>query len=200
MIYDDQYELDSRLYFAKNLGVDENLEEKPKQKQSQDHGKKDMPKASISNAIMDILGTEEKEDDKDDKDCVILSKNSRPFKLLEQEKKKLKEQKSKILQRDIIRKQGRRFPNTKEHDYEKNLQMIATKGVVRLFNAVSHQQTEIRREAVKDEKIREDFVAKKLEMDKSKHNSNKTILDKIQSKEKRWKAFEDDEEGEGMDQ
>ncbi|CAI2377227.1 unnamed protein product [Moneuplotes crassus] len=188
LIYDNQYELESG---------NEAIEDKPAEKQENSENKGGS-KPSISNAILDILGTEE--NPQTEEKCAILSKNSRPFKLLEKEKKQTKDEKKKIYEKELIRRQGRRVPSLKELDYEKNLQMIATKGVVRLFNAVSHQQTEIRREVAKDEKIREEFVSKKLEMDKSKHNSNETILRKIQSKEKRWKAFEDDEEGEEQEQ
>ena len=85
------------------------------------------------------------------------------------------------------------------HDYEKNLQIIATKGVVRLFNAVSHQQTEIKRETIKSEQIQQELNLKKLEMDKSKTNSNDTIIKKILSREKKWKVFEDEEEEENED-
>ena len=90
--------------------------------------------------------------------------------------------------------QGRVFPSLDTNEYEKNLQMIATKGVVRLFNAVSHQQTEIKREQVKDAQLQKDLVNKKLEMDKSKTNSNDTIIKKIMSREKKWKVFEDEED------
>ena len=149
------------------------------------------PKTSFSKAILDILNVEEKEGDEK---CPILSKNSRPFKLLEKEKKRERDEKNRLHEKDQVRKQGRCLPCKEEAQYERNLQMIATKGVVRLFNAVFHQQSENRRDAAKDVKIREDFVSKKLEMDKSKLNSNDTILKKIISKEKKWQVFDDGEE------
>lgn len=126
--------------------------------------------------------------------CPILSKNSRPFKNLEREKKQNLERRQKLQEGEKRRLQGRVYPNKEEAEYEKNLQIIATKGVVRLFNAVSHQQTEIRREHIKDEQLKREFVAKKMELDKSKVNSNDTIVKKIMSREKRWKIFEDEEE------
>lgn len=123
-----------------------------------------------------------------------MSKNFRPFKLLEKERLKEKEMKLRLVVKDKIRRQGRTIPSKEENDYERNLQMIATKGVVRLFNAVSHQQTEIKREIVKNDRIKNDVMTKKLEMDKSKLNSNDTIIKKIMAKEKKWKVFEDDED------
>lgn len=106
----------------------------------------------------------------------------------------MKEEKAKLYENKEKRLQGRVFPSMATNEYEKNLQTIATKGVVRLFNAVSHQQTEIKREHVKEAQMEKEVVAKKLEMDKSKTNSNDTIIKKLMSREKKWKVFEDDEE------
>lgn len=187
------------LYFIMILGHDdiESDDEEGKETDLKDvkikdnpHGSHE-PKTSFSKAILDILNGEEKEGDEK---CPILSKNSRPFKLLEKEKKRERDEKNRLHEKDQVRKQGRCLPCKEEAQYERNLQMIATKGVVRLFNAVFHQQSENRRDAAKDVKIREDFVSKKLEMDKSKLNSNDTILKKIISKEKKWQVFDDGEE------
>jgi len=144
---------------------------------------------SVSNAIMDILNNETKNED-----CPILSRNYRPFKLLEKERKEIKDKKDRMVQSEQKRLQGRLFPTKDDNEYEKSLQMIATKGVVRLFNAVSHQQTEIKRDHIKDEQLRKEFVSKRLELDKSKVNSNDTIVKKIMATEKKWKVFEDDSE------
>jgi hypothetical protein len=144
-------------------------------------------KPSINSAILSILSAPTPSENP------ILSKNLRPFKNLAKSLEEQKSKKEKLLTSEKLRKQGRVFPSLDENEYEKNLQMIATKGVVRLFNAVSHQQTEIKREHVKDEQLRKEFVSKKLEMDKGKVNSNDTIVRKIMEKEKRWKVFEDDE-------
>lgn len=167
------------------------VEEVESQKTSQTGG----PKVSVSNAILDILNTTDEKTEK----CPILSKNSRPFQLLAKEKQEKKQKKLKIQENLKIKMQGRVLPTLESMEYEKNLQVIATKGVVRLFNAVSHQQTEIRKESMKGEIARKELVAKKLELDKSKVNSNETILKKIMAKEKKWKVFED-EEGENSEE
>jgi hypothetical protein len=144
--------------------------------------------ASIANAIQDILNTETPAA------CPILSKNKRPFKLLEKEKKQTRETKVKHANNLKIRQQGRVYPSTSQNDYERTLQMIATKGVVRLFNAVAHQQTEIKKEYIKDEQLRQELVQKQLKVDDTKLNSNDTIVKKIMSQEKTWKVFEDEDE------
>ena len=165
---------------------DEEEKELHSEQKSDKHSEK--PKPSISNAILQILGNDIK-----DKECPILSRNSRPFKLIEKERKEEKEKRTKILEKEQRHQQGRSFPSLETHEYEKNLQIIATKGVVRLFNAVSHQQTEMKREFIKDERLQQELNQKKLELDKSKTNSNDTIIKKILSREKKWSVFEDEE-------
>jgi len=126
--------------------------------------------------------------------CPILSRNSRPFKLLDRERKQQRDHKARLHEHEQVRMQGREYPSLATSEHEKALQTIATKGVVRLFNAVSHQQGELRREQLKEQKLTNELNLKKLELDKKKTNSNDMIIKKILARNKKWDVLADDED------
>lgn len=49
---------------------------------------------------------------------------------------------------------GRRLPTKEDNERERNLAIIATKGIVQLFNAVADFQTSVTKEAAEDDKAR----------------------------------------------
>ena len=62
----------------------------------------------------------------------------------EAHKKRLLKEKQRLM--------GRRIPTKAENEHERDLQIIATKGVVQLFNAVADFQNSLEKEAFKQEK------------------------------------------------
>jgi len=109
----------------------------------------------------------------------------------EQEKKKrvVKEQRRLL---------GRILPMKADEEYERGLQIIATRGVVQLFNAVSEYQTNVLKETIAEERqkkeTRKDFINATGADKNSGAIGFGSVIDKIKSKQRKWSVLEDDEE------
>ena len=93
--------------------------------------------------------------------------------------------------------QGRKVPDRTEEKHERSLILIATKGVVQLFNTVSEFQVTNEKQALREEK---DKNVKYSEMIQNTGNyantSNKNIIEKLQNKQNKWKILNADEDNE----
>ena len=58
---------------------------------------------------------------------------------------------------------GRRIPTKDDNEKERALQIIATKGVIQLFNAVSDFQTSMSKEAFNEEKEKRQMKQEKID-------------------------------------
>ena len=97
--------------------------------------------------------------------------------------------------------QGRVIPSRNEEQHERSLVLIATKGVVQLFNTVSDFQTTTKKEILKEEKqknIRYAEMIQKTGENQYNNTSNKAIIEKLQNKQSKWKVLdpENDDESE----
>ena len=57
---------------------------------------------------------------------------------------------------------GRRIPTKDDMEGERNLAIVATKGVVQLFNAVAEFQNSVLKEAATEEKTKKKIAAEKV--------------------------------------
>ncbi len=95
---------------------------------------------------------------------------------------------------------GRRIPTADDEEHERELQIIATRGVVQLFNTVSEFQLTQHKEAVQAQQEVKAKTAKLIQAvgtDKAHApivGSNERIISQIQSKQSKWKVLEDDSE------
>lgn len=103
-----------------------------------------------------------------------------------------------------LRTMGRVVPSRDDMDHERELQIIATKGVVQLFNAVAEFQSDMTKEAVREDKEKRQRTAKMIASvgsDKRTGAANfNSIIEKINSKQRKWKVLEDDEDGSGAEE
>ncbi|KAJ1970392.1 pre-60S ribosomal particles component [Dimargaris xerosporica] len=113
---------------------DSDIERLTKQKKKKP--KKNDPQ-DFANAMVNILGTKLKAADKS---TPILSKNRLPGKLIDDEKLELRAQKTLTAERQREKNVNRVIPDFSNAEYEKKLRKVATRGVIRLFNAVNSQQ------------------------------------------------------------
>ena len=85
-----------------------------------------------------------------------------------------------------------------DEEYERGLQIIATKGVVQLFNAVSEYQTNVLKETLAEERqkkeTRKDFINATGTDKNSGAIGFGSVIEKIKSKQRKWSVLEDDEE------
>ena len=95
------------------------------------------------------------------------------------------------------------MPKRGEEDHERSLVLIATKGVVQLFNTVSEFQTSQQKQALDEIKAKKQKYSEILsKTGEYKNTSNKAIVEKLQSTQSRWKVLdpengESDEDSEG---
>ena len=71
----------------------------------------------------------------------ILAKYKRPSKEISEELRVEAELRKKQAAKEKIRLMGRHIPTVDDEEHERELQIIATKGVVQLFNTVAEFQT-----------------------------------------------------------
>ena len=94
---------------------------------------------------------------------------------------------------------GRVIPTKAEMEHERTLQIVATKGVVQLFNAVAEFQTSVVKEQMKterDKKIARTSMIQSVGTDKNTGAVGfGNIIDKIQSKQRKWAVLEDEASG-----
>ena len=95
---------------------------------------------------------------------------------------------------------GRRIPTKDDAEKERELAIIATRGVVQLFNAVAEFQNSVEREAEKDERQKRRIQQEKIqEVGKDKNTgavgfNSMALIEKIQSTQRKWKVLESDSE------
>ena len=95
---------------------------------------------------------------------------------------------------------GRRIPTKEDNERDRTLAIIATKGVVQLFNAVADFQNTVSREANEDDKAKKKINKERLEqVGKSKVTgavgfNSQALIEKIQSTQRKWKVLESDSE------
>ena len=95
---------------------------------------------------------------------------------------------------------GRRIPTKDDAEKERELAIIATRGVVQLFNAVAEFQTSVEKEAEKDERQKRRIQQEKIqEVGKDKQTgavgfNSMALIEKIQSTQRKWKVLESDSE------
>lgn len=77
----------------------------------------------------------------------ILSKYKGPINKAEDAIREEELERAKKIAKEVIHSQGRKLPQRGEEDYERNLVLVATRGVVQLFNTVSEYQTNEQKEA-----------------------------------------------------
>ena len=94
---------------------------------------------------------------------------------------------------------GRVIPTKAEMEHERTLQIVATKGVVQLFNAVAEFQTSVVKEQIKterDKKIARTSMIQSVGTDKNTGAVGfGNIIAKIQSKQRKWAVLEDEASG-----
>lgn len=93
---------------------------------------------------------------------------------------------------------GRVVPTREDMDYERELQIIATKGVVQLFNAVAEFQADLTKEAMREDREQKQRTAKMINSvgsDKKVVGTNfNSLIEKINSTQRKWKVLEEDED------
>ena len=78
----------------------------------------------------------------------ILAKYKRPSKEVSEEQRRESEMRAKRAEKERVRLMGRHIPTGEDEAHERELQIIATKGVVQLFNTVSEFQVSQHKEAL----------------------------------------------------
>ena len=95
---------------------------------------------------------------------------------------------------------GRRIPTKDDAEKERELAIIATRGVVQLFNAVAEFQNSVEKEAEKDDRQKRRIAQEKIqEVGKDKNTgavgfNSMALIEKIQSTQRKWKVLESDSE------
>ncbi|KAK2903473.1 hypothetical protein QQF64_009428 [Cirrhinus molitorella] len=125
--------------------VDDSGDEDGKSEEEQNGDDTENPNAGWAEAMAKILGKKTP----DSKPSILL-KNKELDKIKEKEKKKRLEIKKKIDKKRAWENMCREKPDVvRDKEHERNLQKIATRGVVQLFNAVKKHQKDV------DERIKE---------------------------------------------
>ncbi len=97
---------------------------------------------------------------------------------------------------------GRHLPTSLDEPHERELAIIATKGVVQLFNTVAEFQLSQHKEAVAAQQEAKAKTTKMIEAVGTGRGhapivgSNERIVQAIQSRQQRWKVLEEDSEDE----
>ena len=91
---------------------------------------------------------------------------------------------------------GRLLPTKAEAEYERELQIVATKGVVQLFNAVAEFQGQLTREIHQEEREKKEKRTEVIQQTGSDKNQKGvgfgSVIEKIQSKQRKWAVLEDE--------
>jgi len=142
---------------------------------------------------------------------IILSKSKKTKRKRSELKEELTAKKEKLEQKHEEKEKGHTIPTRSNAQNEVLLKRIATKGVVKLFNAVNtHQKTmssemkDIKTEAKKEKKAKVidtksnfmDLLKKKETLKENKNQSKKSAIDSNGEEENTpsegWKVFRDD--------
>lgn len=127
-----------------NMGADFD-QEKYDRSQGINKKKPGVLKSSFAAAFQSIIN---KKIDETKSAEPILAKYKRPSKEVTQENLKEAELRKKRLEKEKIRLMGRHIPTADDEEHERELAIIATRGVVQLFNTVSEFQLQQHKDAV----------------------------------------------------
>ena len=111
----------------------------------------------MADAFKSIMSKKIKEDgdneirERDHEETVLVKYKKKERDLEQQKAKEDGEHKKRIL-KEKQRLMGRRIPTADDNEHERGLQIIATKGVVQLFNAVAEFQNTMEKEAFKEDR------------------------------------------------
>lgn len=128
----------------------------------------------------------------------ILSKYRKPAADAERERKEEEAARLQRIKKEKQRLQGRVLPRKEDEEHERNLIRMATKGVVQLFNTVAEFQSSEKKEVHKEVVAQKTKYSRILEAtgDAYANTSNKKIIEKLQSKDRKWKVLNPDDESE----
>ncbi|KAJ1805807.1 pre-60S ribosomal particles component, partial [Coemansia sp. RSA 2598] len=121
----------------------------------------------FSNILSSIL-----DQDARDQSAPIMAKDKTRENQIKEEKLEYRARKALTAERKALKDKDRVVPTMQNFDYERKLRKIATKGVIKLFNVVKAQQTELaeidEQKTIKTEKVAEMSKSKFLDLLKSK--------------------------------
>ncbi|KAK9695770.1 pre-60S ribosomal particles component [Basidiobolus ranarum] len=113
-------------------------------------------RADFADAMAKILGTKLK---RSDKEAPILARSKGIEKKIEEEKLEYKARKAITAEKKKLAQKDRIVPDHSTLEYEKKLKKVATRGVVKLFNAIKAQQREVDVAPVTKSKVGKDQVS-----------------------------------------
>ena len=117
---------------------------------------------------------------------LTLSKYKKKTRELDARKEQEEEAQKRRQQKEQRRLMGRLLPTKAEVEYERELQIIATKGVVQLFNAVAEYQGQLTREINQEEREKKEKRMEVINSTGADKNQKGvgfgSVIEKIQSK------------------
>ncbi|KAJ2707908.1 pre-60S ribosomal particles component [Coemansia sp. IMI 203386] len=123
----------------------------------------------FSNILSAIL-----DQDARDQSAPIMAKDKTRENQIKEEKLEYRARKALAAERKALKDKDRIVPTLENFDYERKLRKVATKGVIKLFNVVKAQQTELaeieEQKTIKTDKVAEMSKSKFLDLLKSKTN------------------------------
>ncbi|KAJ1853379.1 pre-60S ribosomal particles component [Coemansia sp. RSA 486] len=123
----------------------------------------------FSNILSAIL-----DQDARDQSAPIMAKDKTRENQIKEEKLEYRARKALAAERKALKDKDRIVPTLENFDYERRLRKVATKGVIKLFNVVKAQQTELaeiqEQKTIKTDKVAEMSKSKFLDLLKSKTN------------------------------
>eukprot|EP00743_Colponemidia_sp_Colp-15_P009508 GILK01010397.1.p1 GENE.GILK01010397.1~~GILK01010397.1.p1 ORF type:complete len:298 (+),score=96.17 GILK01010397.1:122-895(+) len=171
---------------------------------NEESGDEKAPGVSFAIAMHKILGKRLREDEEA---APILAKYKTTEERIRHEKEQMKKAKELAREKKRLKNKDHVLPDILNKDFERQLLKLATKGVVKLFNAVSqHQKSQdsISSTKVEDKKLKVDKVdqlskANFLQLLKKNNNESKSSSkltkaepDSSSSKSPSWSVFKDD--------
>ncbi|KAJ2595762.1 pre-60S ribosomal particles component, partial [Coemansia sp. RSA 1721] len=109
-----------------------------------------------------------------DQSAPIMAKDKTRENQIKEEKLEYRARKALAAERKALKDKDRIVPTLENFDYERRLRKVATKGVIKLFNVVKAQQTELaeiqEQKTIKTDKVAEMSKSKFLDLLKSKTN------------------------------
>lgn len=159
--------------------------------------KKKVQKSSMAEAFKSIMAKKitEPGDDAPGED-VVLAKYKKKGRDLDAMNAADAEAHKKRVLKEQQRLMGRVLPSKTDYEHERSLQIIATKGVVQLFNAVEEFQSQVVKQ---DREEQREKVKQRTAMINSVGTDKNTgaigfgsLIDKINSKQRKWAILEDE--------
>jgi len=116
-----------------------------------------------------------------DQEDPVLSKYKKPVTDLDLATLKEKEEQKKRREKEVKKQQGYHKPTKEDEERERELAIVATRGLVTLFNSVSEHQTVKLKENLKEQREQNDRRMDILGLKGDKPGQRDTLYDKIQS-------------------